>query len=51
MEEGFVLREVDFRPTAESFSEYFYLILKSKNYEVIEVKVYETPNNCASYSE
>lgn len=51
IEEGFCIREVDFRPTAESFSKYFYQILKSKNYEVIEVKVYETPNNCASYSE
>ena len=50
-EEGFCIREVNFRPTAECFSSNFYQILKSKNYEVTEVKVYETPNNCASYSE
>ena len=50
-EEGFCIREVVFRPTAECFSAYFYQILRSKNYEVANVNVYETPNNCASYSE
>lgn len=51
LEEGFLIRQVEFRPTAECFSSYFYEQLKVKGYDVTEVKVYETPNNCASYSE
>ncbi len=49
--EHFKLIEVDFRPTAENFSEYFYKSMKSKGYDVKKLTVYETPNNCASYSE
>ncbi len=48
--ENFRLTEVDFRPTAENFSEFFYNALVSKGYHVKKVTVYETPNNCASYS-
>lgn len=44
----FLLRLVDFRTTAENFSKYFYDEL-SKKYNVKEIKVYETPNNCARY--
>ena len=44
----FLLRVVDFRTTAENFSKYFYDEL-SKKYEVVEVTVYETPNNSARY--
>lgn len=51
LEEGFSVKQVDFRPTAENFSNYFYKLLRDKGYLVTEVKVYETPNNCASYSE
>ena len=49
--ENFDLIEVDFRPTAENFSKYFYDIMKSKGYDVKLMTVYETPNNCAAYSE
>ena len=49
-EENFCLIEVDFRPTAENFSEYFYNRLAEMGYTVKNVTVYETPNNCASYN-
>ncbi|MBR6071268.1 MAG: 6-carboxytetrahydropterin synthase QueD [Acholeplasmatales bacterium] len=48
LNEDFVLRVVPFRTTAENFSKYFYDEL-SKKYKVLEVCVYETPNNCARY--
>jgi 6-pyruvoyltetrahydropterin/6-carboxytetrahydropterin synthase len=50
-DEGFAMVEVDFRPTAESFALYFYNCFKQKGYTVRQATVYETPNNCASYSE
>ncbi|MCI8428094.1 MAG: 6-carboxytetrahydropterin synthase QueD [Lachnospira sp.] len=49
--ENFELREVEFRPTAENFSKYFYDNLTNKGYQVAETMVYETPNNMASYCE
>lgn len=49
--ENFELREVEFRPTAENFSKYFYDNLTNKGYQVAEAMVYETPNNMASYCE
>lgn len=49
--ESFKLIEVDFRPTAENLAEYFYKCMKSKGYDVKQLTVYETPNNCAVYSE
>ncbi len=49
--ENFRLIEVPFRPTAENFAKHFYDIIKSKGYDVKSVSVYETPNNCACYSE
>ncbi len=48
---GFRVISVDFRPTAENFSEYFFRRLADKGFRVKEVCVYETPNNCATYSE
>lgn len=48
---GFRVISVDFRPTAENFSEYFYRRLSDNGFRVKEVCVYETPNNCATYSE
>jgi len=48
-EEGFCIIEVDFRPTAEKFSRYFYEILEGKGYSVKRVTVYETPTNSATY--
>ena len=48
--ENFRLIEVDFRPTAENFAEYFFNCLEKKYYSVKCVTVYETPGNCASYT-
>lgn len=50
-EEGFHLIEVPFRPTAENFARHFYRRLKDKGYRMRAVEVYETPNNCAIYTE
>ncbi len=50
-EEGFRIIHVGFRPTAENFAEYFYNHMKEKGYKVAKTTVYETPNNCATYSE
>jgi 6-pyruvoyltetrahydropterin/6-carboxytetrahydropterin synthase len=51
IDEGFRLVEVSFRPTAENFARYIFEAIKKKNYTVKCVTVYETPTNCASYSE
>ena len=48
-DENFLMRVVDFRPTAENFSKYFYEKFLAYGFDVDEVTVYETPNNCASY--
>jgi 6-pyruvoyltetrahydropterin/6-carboxytetrahydropterin synthase len=50
-EEDFRIVEMNFRPTAEMFSKYFYERMASKGYQVKRVTVFETPNNCASYEE
>ena len=50
-EEEFKLKEVDFRPTAENFSKYFYDKIKEKGFDIHRVEVYETPDNCAIYEE
>ncbi len=50
-EEGFKIVEVPFRPTAECFSKYFYEEMKKKGHAVCRARVYETPNNCATYEE
>ncbi|MBE5940994.1 MAG: 6-carboxytetrahydropterin synthase QueD [Lachnospiraceae bacterium] len=50
LEEEFAIVEVAFRPTAENLAEYFYDEMEEKEYQVVLVKVYETPNNCAGYS-
>ena len=49
-DEGFRLREVSFRPTAENFAKYFYGLLKS-DLPVKSVTVFETPDTCAVYEE
>lgn len=49
--EDFELSEVEFRPTAENFSKYFYDYLTAKGYAVAKTIVYETPNNMAEYCE
>ena len=48
-EEGFSLKELAFRPTAENLAKHFYDNLKSKGYDIHRIEVYETPNNCAIY--
>ena len=50
-DEGFLLHEVPFRPTAEQFSRYFYEQLKGLNFPVYDISVYETPTNCSTYQE
>ena len=50
-EEKLKLITLDFRPTAENFSKYFYEQIKACGYQVSSVSVYETPNNCATYEE
>lgn len=47
--EDFALSEVDFRPTAENFSRYFFERLTRCGFTVKRVSVYETPTNCAVY--
>ena len=49
--EGFKINIMPFRPTAENLACYFYNKMKSYNYDVKKVRVYETPNNCAEYWE
>ncbi|MBE6049921.1 MAG: 6-carboxytetrahydropterin synthase QueD [Clostridium sp.] len=50
-QDGFRIIEVEFRPTAENFSKYFFKYIEDKGYTVNRVSVYETPNNCATYQE
>lgn len=50
-DEEFRIVEFPFRPTAENFAKYFYDRMSGLGYSVREAVVYETPNNCASYSE
>ena len=49
--DGFRIIEVEFRPTAENFAKYFYNYFKNKGFLVKNIFVYETLNNCATYSE
>lgn len=49
--EGFKIVELDFRPTAENFSKYVFDYLGEKGLPVSEVKIYETPDNCATYKQ
>ena len=48
---GFRIVTLEFRPTAENLAAYFYKRLSEKKLHIKEVSVYETPNNCAVYSE
>ena len=50
-DERFRIIEFPFRPTAENFAKYFYDCMSRLGYIVCEAVVYETPNNCASYTE
>ena len=50
-EENFKLVMVEFRPTAENLSKYFYERMKQYGYNVKCATVYETPKNSAGYYE
>ena len=50
-EDGFRIIDVEFRPTAENFAKNFYDYFIEKGFFVKSISVYETPNNCAIYSE
>ncbi|MBR3041549.1 MAG: 6-carboxytetrahydropterin synthase QueD [Eubacterium sp.] len=50
-EEGFTICEMPFRPTAENLAKHFYDIMGAKGYTVLRARVFETPENCAEYSE
>ena len=50
-DEEFRIVEFPVRPTAENFAKYFHDRMSGLGYIVREAVVYETPNNCASYSE
>lgn len=47
--EGFTYVEIPVRPTAEAMAKWFFDCLSEKLYGILEVKVYETPTNAASY--
>lgn len=49
VDDDFKVVEVDFRPTAEMFSYYFYKEISQLGYNVKSVEVYETPTNSAIY--
>lgn len=47
--EEFRLIAVPYRPTAENFAKAFFEALTTEGIPVQQVKVYETPENCAAY--
>lgn len=47
--EGFTLKMLPFRTTAENLAHYFADRLQERGLPISEVDVYETPLNCASY--
>lgn len=49
LEDEFRIIQVDFRPTAENFSEHFFYEMEKKGYNVKRAVVYETPTNSAVY--
>ena len=50
-EESFELKDVDFRPTAENFAKYIFDRLKDDGLEPSKVRVYESDDAYAEYSE
>lgn len=51
LRDGFRLVELPYRPTAENLARHFYQLLKDSGFNLHNVTVYETPNNCAMYEE
>ena len=50
-EESFELKDVDFRPTAENFAKYIFDRLKDDGLDPSKVRVYESDDAYAEYSE
>lgn len=48
--EGFTLKLVPWRTTAENFAKHFAQELQENGFLVARVEVYETPNNCAYWT-
>ena len=48
--EGFTLKILPFRTTAENLARYFFDRLTGQGLPISQVDVYETPLNCATYS-
>lgn len=48
--ESFKINILEVRPTAENLAKVFYDRLSEMGYEVYEMTVYETQDNCATYS-
>lgn len=51
LRDGFRLVELPYRPTAENLARHFYQLLKESGFNIHNVTVYETPNNCAMFEE
>ncbi len=49
IQDSFKIIEVQFRPTAENFSAFFFNYMEEKGYNVRKATVYETPTNSATY--
>jgi len=49
IQDNFKIIEVQFRPTAENFSAFFFNYMEEKGYTVKRATVYETPTNSATY--
>ncbi|MGN0262393.1 MAG: 6-pyruvoyl trahydropterin synthase family protein [Eggerthellaceae bacterium] len=47
--EGFSVKILPFRTTAENLARHFFGLLREKGLPVGQIDVYETPNNCAIY--
>lgn len=47
--DGFTLKIMPFRTTAENLAKWFFDALSQRGLPVAQVDVYETPNNCAFY--
>lgn len=50
-DEGFVIVELPFRPTAEQLARLFFVRLQRLGFAPQKVQVWETAQNCASYGE
>lgn len=47
--EGFTVKVLPFRTTAENLAHHFFNLLQDQGFPVSQIDVFETPNNCAFY--